>query len=249
MGDQAVMGPEQIVVPPCGLDYEKRMAISEFKGLDWKKDGTKELAVQFSRATGFKETGMSVGEVALLYDCLELMGPGHIVELGRNYGTSTRLFIQHVLRHGGSLESWDLKHWDGFLDGMEAIGYSFMERNGAQDYELVHVDGAGGLPEGAVRLKVAHSITTPTGRDDRFVKFLLIDTEHGLEHALGEYMRWREYLQSGAYVAFHDFGLPAVARAVELVKEVELSHEGRISKEFVMEQPDGFGISVLRWGG
>lgn len=247
MGDQTIIaphGPQLILIPPCELDYERRDHISDFKGLDWQAYGTKAMAVQFARCKGFKETGMSVGEVALLYDLLEKMGTGNIVELGRNYGTSTRLFIQHIIRHGGSLESWDLKHWDGFLEAMAENGYDM-----TADGKLWHFASDGTGKTYPVNLRIAHSITTPVGRDDRFVKFLLIDTEHGLENALGEYMRWREYLQSGGFVAFHDTCIPGVARAIEIVKEVEALRDGRLEFEYVLEQADGFGITVLRWRG
>lgn len=240
--------PELVRVPPCGLSYAQPPEIHEFKGFDWKANGTKAAAVGFARAVGFKETGMSVGEVALLYDRLETKGACHIVELGRNYGTSTRLFIQHIIRHGGSLESWDLKHWPGFLETMAENGYEFV-----LDGPGVFAPQMNVLPNRdayCVNLKTAHSIKTPVGRDDRFVDFLLIDTEHGLENALGEYMRWREYIKSGAFVAFHDTCIPGVARAISICKEVEqVSADGRLYKEYVPEQSDGFGITVLEWRG
>src|SRR5690348_15240231 len=98
---------ETIKIPHANLSYDQ-VDISNFKDFDWSK-ATKAQSVSFARASGFKETGMSVGEVALLYDLLEEKKPNKIVELGRNYGTSTRIFLQHVVRHGGLLESWDLK--------------------------------------------------------------------------------------------------------------------------------------------
>ena len=238
MGDTAVAPPEiqRVVFPHPGISYEQT-PIASYKNFDWKALGNNMDAVHFARASGFKETGMSVNEVALLYSCLEQMGRGYIVELGRNYGTSTRLFIQHVIRYGGSLESWDLKNWPGYLETMKENGYDHRGKSlvvGGESYDVW-------LREGV------HSIKTPINREDRFVDFLLIDTEHGLEDALGEYMRWRQYLKSGAFVAFHDACLPAVARAIDIAKEVELHFDGRIAQEFVNERIDGFGVHVFRW--
>jgi hypothetical protein len=60
-------------------------------------------------------------------------------------------------------------------------------------------------------------------------------------------MRWREYLKSGSFIAFHDASLPAVARAIDIVKEVEAPFDGRLAKEYINERVDGFGIHIFRW--
>lgn len=235
---------ETIVSPHADLSYEQQ-PISYFKGFDWSK-ASKSDSVSFSRASGFKETGMSVNEMALLYDLLEKKRPKKIVELGRNYGTSTRMFIQHVLRHGGSVESWDLKHWDGFIDGMNENGYNFIPGKG-EEFVMSPIRN-----DASVTLKVAHSIKTHIENEGRWVDFLLVDTEHGLEHALGEYMRWREYLNSGALIAFHDSTLIGPKRAIEIIKEVEEMASpggGRLVKEYINEREDGYGIHILEWKG
>lgn len=211
----------------------------------------KQAAVHYARAVGLQETGMSVNEIGLLFDLLESRKDRkiNIVELGRNYGCSTRIFLQHVVRHGGSFESWDLKHW-GDLKGSFARQGFFIEDRGA-DY-LLH-ENADAYLEGRpalAYLRTAHSIKTPVTCDERFVDFLLIDTEHGLEHALGEYMRWREYVRSGGFVAFHDSTLPGPARAIEIVKEVEaLAAPGRLVADHHNERVDGYGIQILEWRG
>ncbi len=242
---------ELIKAPHAELPYEQKH-ISNFKNHDWKNPKTalqaKEDAVLFARASGFKETGMSVNEVALMYDLLELKRPRVIVELGRNYGCSTRLFMQHVIRHGGYLQSWDLKHWPGFIETMGENGYEFSEfPNG--NYGLISKE-----PDASIEIKIAHSIKTPicstNPGDDRFVDFLLIDTEHGLENALGEYMRWREYLRSGCIIAFHDSELPAVKRAIDICIEVEgVGGRERLVRRYDNERIDGFGVTLLEWGG
>ena len=234
---------ETILAPHHDLSYEQRH-ISEFKDFDWSK-ATKWDAVSFARASGFKETGMSANEVALLFDLLEAKKPKPIVELGRNYGTSTRLFLQHVIRHGGYLESWDLKHWDGFLEIMDANGYPFFCFYGNE-----YVDIKSGAPHSPkIRIKVAHSIKTAIPEDFK-VDFLLIDTEHAMENAVSEYLRWREYLNSGALIAFHDSTLLAVSRSIEIILEIEdKCRPGRIDKIHKNEREDGFGICVLEWKG
>ena len=224
---------EKVVFKSPNFNHTDRRHISYFKGFDWL-NASKEDAVHFARATGFKETGMSLNEVALLCECLELKKPKSIVELGRNYGTSTRLFVQHVIRHGGIVESWDWKHWPGFIEIMTENGYP------------LNSDASTDLPNGAaVYLKTADSIKSPI-HPEFTVDFLLIDTEHSIEDALGEYMRWRRYLQGGAMIAFHDSSLSQVARAIEIVKEVEgWGGRDRIWREWVNEHIDGFGVHIL----
>lgn len=259
MGDQAVADvPTMREVPHEHPEihecYEQHARLSDFAGFDWKAQGSKVAAVNFARIRDYNETGMSVNEVGLLYDCLELMGRGHIVELGRNYGTSSRLFLQHVIRHGGTLESWDLKVWPGFIEAMEAAGYpQFSVPSAPYGSRVYRGEGY------EVITRLAHSVKTPITdpRDrlgypncvERFVDFLLIDTEHGLEDALGEYMRWRLYLKGGAFVAFHDATLPGVARAIELVQEIERTFTGRLAEHHVNAQVDGYGLEVFRWQG
>lgn len=241
---------ETVKIPHAELSYDERRHINDFARFDWTK-ATKHDSVDFSRALGFKETGMSVNEVALLYDLLEKRRPQVMVELGRNYGTSTRLFIQHIIRHGGSLHSWDLKHWEGFVEGLTKCGYAFHAYQEGGDIAFGPLE----IHTGArldVRLLIRDSmkspIVSPKENDDRFVDFLLIDTEHGLEHALGEYMRWRNYLTSGSMIAFHDSELPGPKRAIELIKEVEeMASPGgnTFVREYVNERVDGYGIHVL----
>lgn len=236
MGYEAVT---VITVPDAQLPYEQRH-ISEFKGFDWSK-GTKADAVSFARASGFKETGMSVNEVALMYDLLEAKKPRTIVELGRNYGCSTRLFTQNVERNGGTIESWDLKHWPGFLE--------IMAENGYESSPIANYPGDFFLHKKA-HIRVAHSIKTPVGHDiEQYgVDFLLIDTEHGIENLLPEYCRWREYLNAGAMIAFHDSTLPKVHRGIEMCVEMEQTDRpGRIKCLHELERHDGFGITVMEW--
>jgi hypothetical protein len=125
---------------------------------------------------------------------------------------------------------------------MEQIGFQF-EWMPKDDY-LWRGEG-----DRTVRLRVAHSMKTQLPEDFK-VDFLLIDTEHAIENALGEYMRWREYMASGAIIAFHDSTLPAVKRSIDLAIEVEAAcHDGRILKIHKNEREDGYGLLALEWRG
>lgn len=210
-------------LPQVGLPVDQPH-IDTFKGFFWP-DATKADAVRFARCSGFRETGMSVSEIGLLYDVLELMGENKtIVELGRDFGTSTRLFLQHLIRHGGRLTSIDLRLHDEFVQVMKRNGY--LSDKG---------------PE--INFVVGDSMKVAWPKEEK-IHFLLIDTEHALENALGEYMRWRVYLESGAFIAFHDaVAIPGVVRAIEIVQEVE---GDRLFEEISGASPDGFGIRIFR---
>lgn len=235
--------PELIKVPHHELTYAEadRRDVNSFR-VEEIRNFNKAQSVLYARATGLKETGMSVNEVGLLYDLLEKKGACNIVELGRNFGTSTRLFIQHVIRHGGYFESLDLRHWGNLEETF--INQGFEVRPSGDDYILETCDRL------IAHIRISDSIKTHIKNENRWVDFLLIDTEHGLENALGEYMRWRQYLKSGAFIAFHDLCIPGVARAIEIVKEVELVTCGdRIIREWQNERVDGYGVSILEWKG
>lgn len=238
--------PELIMVPHHELSYleEERRHVDSFT-VDEIRKFDKPAAVFYARAVGLQETGMSPNEIALMYDLLEKKGKCNIVELGRNFGCSTRLFFQHRLRHGGTFQSWDLRHWGDLRGTWERQGFTVKDVAGTNDYLILSPEG-----EMLAEIKEAHSIKTPIHDDSRWVDFLLIDTEHGIENALGEYMRWREYLNAGAMIAFHDSTLPQVMRSIELVKEIELISCGeRIMREWQNARVEGFGVCVLEWKG
>lgn len=246
--------PELILVPHHELSYseEERRDVNSFT-IDEIRKFDKAAAVFYARATGLQETGMSPNEIGLMFDLLEKKKRCNIVELGRNFGCSTRIFVQHVVRHGGSFQSWDLKHWGNLEETWANQGFEVTRilkegrhiENG-HDYSL-RIPGA---EERTALIRIADSVKTHIEDESRWVDFLLIDTEHGLENALGEYMRWRQYLNSGAIIAFHDSTLPQVARAIELAKEVEVSTCGeRIIREWHNERVEGFGLAALEWKG
>lgn len=248
--------PELILVPHHELSYDEneRRDVNSFT-VEEIKTFDKAKAVFYARSTGLKETGMSPNEIGLMYDLLESRAGGRplkIVELGRNFACSTRLFVQHVVRHGGYFESWDLLHWGNVEESFEKQGFQVDRLHHAKtdnhDYILSWPGKNAGID--GIYIRIADSIKTHIEDESRWVDFLLIDTEHGIENALGEYMRWRQYLNAGAFVAFHDSTLPGVLRSIELVKEIELATCGdRIIREWQNERVEGFGVTVLEWKG
>lgn len=258
METRKVIYPEVIAIPHHELSYDDA---NRKDCLDWKVEDfagfSKQDAVDYARTAGFKETGMSPNEVGLIYDLLLRKRPRHIVELGRNFGVSTRIFLWYCVTFGGYLESWDIKHWGESPKSLREV----LEANGftTKDDNILH-DPSEGIYEPTSgyyvfwkgqeigHMKIANSMKTPI-HYDRKVDFLLIDTEHGLENALGEYMRWRMYMNGGGVAAFHDSELPAVHRAIEIAIEVESDFDGRIQRHWVNERKDGFGIEALEWKG
>lgn len=238
--------PELIMVPHHELSYDDKdlRDISTFT-VEEMKTFDKATAVAYARAGGLQETGMSQNEVGLMFDLLEQKGVCNIVELGRNFGCSTRMLIQHVVRHPGAfLDSWDLKHWGNLEETFKNQGFDVRRsEEWGDDYKIFLED------RHIANIRVADSQKTHILNDSRWVDFLLIDTEHGLENALGEYMRWRNYLKSGSITCFHDSELPAVARAIELCIEVEETFDGRIAKQYRNQRIEGFGLEALEWKG
>ncbi len=253
MGDTTMSGTVVHIHEKAADVSVEQPHIDTFIGRD-PRTFTRKDAVCFARASGLRETGMSVNEIALLYDLLEEFKPRSIVELGRDFGTSSRLFYQHIVRNGGRLESWDLKIHPEIITGKAfARSWGPVTNIPTEDSHILEY----GMPyygDGyQLIFNVAHSIKSPV-RDpatklefpisvEPFIDFLLIDTEHSTWDALGEYARWRHYLHGGALVAFHDSNLPNVRRAIDIVHELEGS---RITDTWEPSHADGFGVHVLR---
>jgi predicted O-methyltransferase YrrM len=200
--------------------------------LEGIKNFDKNTAIAYACAKGFKDSGMNACEVAFLYDFLEMKGACNIVELGRNFGCSTRMFIQHVVRHGGTFESWDLKHWGNLNETFANQGF---ELNGPE--EDIHFENY------QIRLKNADSLKNPI-KEGRWIDFLLIDTEHGVANAFGEFNRWTEHVKDHAFIAFHDATLPGVAESLRMIEEAKSDN---IYEWYELEFAGGYGISLLEY--
>jgi predicted O-methyltransferase YrrM len=195
------------------------------------KNFDKNTAIAYACARGFKDSGMNACEVAFIYDFLEIKGACNIVELGRNFGCSTRMFIQHVVRHGGYFESWDLKHWGNLNETFINQGF---ELENEEDISFK------GYP---IHLKIADSLRNPI-QEGKWIDFLLIDTEHGVANAFGEFNRWTEHLNDHAFIVFHDANLPGVSESLRMIEETKADH---IKNWYELEHTGGYGISILEY--
>ena len=177
--------------------------ISEYKGKD-----ISELAKHdelgwfyFAKANkGFREPGVSYQELYALYrGLMTKKQPLNILETGQCFGTTTRFLLCYVMKYGGNLYSCECKIRPLFKESMEELGlwdkFTTLEGN---------------------------SMTFPL--DPNFtIDYLFIDSEHALEDALGEYMRYRAYLKGEAIVGFHDTECcPGVAAAIEIANMVDV---------------------------
>lgn len=116
---------------------------------------------------------------------------GNIVEIGTYSGDgSTRTFLDHVDRNGGTLYALDIYLIDGFLEKVEAM-----------------FDGHNG--------ETVKGYSAQLGMEwDKPVDFLFIDGDHGYPRVLPsgdesgvamDLINWHPHLRSGGIVAFHDY--------------------------------------------
>lgn len=154
---------------------------------------------QFCKANKvFKEPGISANELRALHDaCEKVLGDRQvfIVETGMCYGVTNRYFVWRKLRYGGRLTTFEFKVREGYMQAMKDLGL----------WKEVDVRG--------------HSMKDPYHGE---INLLWIDSEHALEDALGEYMRFRVWLSPGSLVGFHDTDVcPGVRKALEIIQEVD----------------------------
>lgn len=172
---------------------------SDFKGRDLKELTDLEW-FQFAKANKvFAEPGISAEELDAIHTALEKVigpNPATIVETGMCYGTTTRYFLVRNLKYGGTLTNYELFTRPKFKEAMEELG----------------------LWDNIIRK--GHSMLDTY--DEKPIDILWIDSEHALQDALGEYMRFRLFLRQGAIVGFHDSDCCAgVEKAIEMVQEVD----------------------------
>jgi len=176
--------------------------IAEFKGEDFKNMELNRW-LYFAKANkSFHEPGISYDELKALHKACEFAlrsnneAPLIMVETGMCFGTTTRYFVIRALKYGGEVHSYETQVREPFKKAMEELGL----------WKYVNVHG--------------HSIRDPwIGKP---INLLLIDSEHALEDALGEYMKFRVWLTAEAVVGFHDTDIcPGVKRAIEIIQEVD----------------------------
>jgi len=181
----------------CGTEIQVVYKnITEFANTDWKNASLVDW-IHFAEANQGFEPGISFDEVRALHEACETLEPRalRIVETGMCHGTSTRYFLVRVLKYGGELHSFEVHVRKEFQDALEGLGL----------WKSIHLHG--------------HSMRDPWQGS---INVLFIDSEHALEDALGEYMRFRVWLEANAIIGFHDSdSCPGVVKAIEMIQEVD----------------------------
>jgi len=180
-------------------DHRTAGSIFEFKDRDIKTLSLEER-VAFSKSNDFPEPGVSVLELLALNKALEASGnkPIRILETGMCFGTTTRFFLTHIAKYGGELHTVECQ--------IRPLFKKVMEDMKLWDKIIVHNEDT------------REMYWDPKLRID----FLFIDSEHALSDALGEYMRFRHFINAEAIIGFHDSECcVGVKRAIEMINEVD----------------------------
>ena len=171
--------------------------IMQYKGSDFKNMSIQDTFYFCKANATFKEPGISYDELRALHEASELYGhkPATIVETGMCFGVTTRYWIMRNLKYGGNLNTFEVYVRELFKADMEDLGL----------WNNITLKG--------------HSMKDNwQGQID----ILYIDSEHALQDALGEYMRFRVWLHGGSIIGFHDTDVcPGVNKALEMINEVD----------------------------
>ena len=177
---------------------EPNNRVLSYTDTDWKSMNITDW-IQFCKAnTEFREPGITYDELRALHEACELLGqrPLRIVETGMCYGTTTRYFAVRVAKYGGDIHTYEINVRDMFREYMLGLGL--------WDYITVH----------------GHSITDEY--DGKSIDLLWIDSEHALQDALCEYIRFRPYFYENTLIGFHDSDICAgVAMAINVIQEMD----------------------------
>jgi hypothetical protein len=177
------------------LEYNKD--ILEFKGRDFKNISLDEWFYFCKANLTFGEPGIDYYELAALHQACETLGkrPLIILETGMCFGTTTRYFLIRTIKYGGELHTFEVHIRDKFKETMQELGL----------WDKINLHG--------------HSIKDTWNKD---IDVLFIDSEHALADALGEYMRFREWLKGDSIIGFHDTNCCiGVKKALEMIQEVD----------------------------
>jgi len=194
-------------------------SIYEYKGRDLKSLNIEEW-LQFAKANKeFGEPGIAYDELRAIHEGIELLGnrPLTILETGMCFGTTTRYFLVRKLKYGGEVNSVESRIRPLFKKAMTDLGLW---------QELNVLEG--------------NSMKVPWNKG---IDVLFIDSEHALSDALGEYMRYRVFLNNNAIVGFHDAdACYGVSRAIEIITG-ELDSLKLVSRSTGQA---GFGLKVFQ---
>ena len=176
------------------LVIDAQYEISDFKGKDLTKLSELEL-FQFCKANRkYREPGIHPDELRCMHEAVSPFNGKSctIVETGMCFGVSTRYFAIRNLKYGGKHINYELFLRESFKEDMVDIGL----------WDSI--------------TKKGHSIKDSYEGGD--IDILLIDSEHAMSDALGEYMRFRPWLKGEAIIGFHDTDCcPGVRRAIEVI--------------------------------
>jgi len=177
---------------------EPNNRVLDYSGTDWKSMNITDW-IQFCKAnTEFREPGITYDELRALHEACELLGqrPLRIVETGMCFGTTTRYFAIRTVKYGGDLHVYEINVRPMFKEYMQGMGL----------WDHINVHG--------------HSITDEY--DGKKIDLLWIDSEHALQDALCEYVRFRPYFYENTLIGFHDSDICAgVAMAINMVQEMD----------------------------
>jgi len=177
---------------------EPNKSVLSYAGTDWKAMNITDW-IQFCKANQeFREPGITYDELRALHEACELLGqrPLRIVETGMCFGTTTRYFAVRAVKYGGDVHAYEINVRPMFREYMQALGL--------WDYITLH----------------GHSITDEY--DGGKIDLLWIDSEHALQDALCEYIRFRPYFYENTLIGFHDSDICAgVAVAINIIQEMD----------------------------
>jgi hypothetical protein len=165
---------------------------------------TLEERIAFSKTTDFPEPGVSELELKAIQVSLDYFGklPIRILETGMCFGTTTRFFLTHILKYGGELHTVEFQIREPFEQKMNEMGL--------WNKIIVHNEDTRDM----------------YWNPSHLIDFLFIDSEHAISDALGEYMRFRHFLNGNAIVGFHDsMCCWGVRRAIEMIHEIDVLEE------------------------
>ena len=184
-----------------GLTHKEMQEMDDalrWESVDFKTIEPKEW-FKFAKANKiFREPGISYDEIRGLHEACELFGhrPIRIVETGMCFGTTTRYFIVRTVKYGGELHSYEVKVQPLFKEHMEKLDL----------WKYVHV----------------HGNSVKDFYDGERIDMLFIDSEHALQDALGEYMRFRPFLYEHSIIGLHDCEMcSGVGQAIKMIQEVD----------------------------
>jgi len=166
--------------------------IIKYKGTDWKNMPVADW-FHFAKANlTFREPGVSYDELFALYTALMTQKrPMTILETGQCLGTTTRFFVLYTQKYGGHHTSCEIKRRELYVNAMKELGLE-------DKYTTI-----------------GNSMRAPW---DKHIDFLFIDSEHCITDALGEYMRFRVFLDNNSIVGFHDSeNCIGVTRTIEII--------------------------------